>query len=141
MPTRVAHDGGVNPRLTTSSTPEQRTTHRAAVALAGLLLFTGSVHLVRPHVFDAALPSWLPGSRRAWALGSGVAELACAGLVGLPRTRRLGGWATAALFVAVFPGNVHMVSTAETPQARAVTLARLPLQVPLVLWALRAARP
>ena len=48
--------------------------------------------------------------------------------------------AAAGLFVAVFPGNVHMVSTARTPTARAVTLARLPLQVPLVLWALRAAR-
>ena len=56
------------------------------------------------------------------------------------RTRRLGGWATAALFVAVFPGNVTMVVTARTPRARAVTLARLPLQVPLVLWAVRVAR-
>lgn len=113
---------------------------RAAVGLAGLLTFTGTVHLVRPHVFDPALPDWLPGSKRAWALGSGVAELVCAGLVGLPRTRRLGGWACASLFVGVFPGNVHMVTTARTPRARAVTLARLPLQVPLVLWALRAAR-
>jgi uncharacterized membrane protein len=110
-----------------------------ARALAGLLLFTGTVHLVRPHVFDAALPDALPGSKRAWALGSGVAELVCGGLVALPRTRRLGGWASAALFVAVFPGNVHMVTTARTPRARAVTIARLPLQVPLVLWARRVA--
>jgi len=112
----------------------------AGRALAGLLLFTGTVHLVRPHVFDAALPDWLPGTKRAWALGSGIAELVCGGLAALPRTRRLGGWASAALFVAVFPGNVHMVSTARTPRARAVTMARLPLQVPLVLWALRVAR-
>lgn len=112
---------------------------RAALGLAGLLTLTGTAHLVRPHTFDAALPDWLPGTKRAWALGSGVAELACAALVALPATRRFGGWATAALFVAVFPGNVHMVSTAKTPTARAVTLARLPLQVPLVLWALRAA--
>jgi uncharacterized membrane protein len=33
-----------------------------------------------------------------------------------------------------------MVITARTPVRRAVTVARLPLQVPLVLWALRAAR-
>lgn len=114
-------------------------TSRPAVALAGMLTFTGTVHLVRPQTFDAALPAWLPGTKRAWALGSGVAELVCAGLVALPRTRRVGGWATAALFVAVFPGNVHMVTTARTPRARAVTVARLPLQVPLVLWALRVA--
>lgn len=113
---------------------------RPAVALAGLLAFTGTVHLVRPHVFDAALPDSLPGTKRGWALGSGVAELACGALVAAPATRRLGGWATAALFVAVFPGNVHMVGTVTTPRARAVTLARLPLQVPLVLWALRVGR-
>ena len=113
---------------------------RAARALAALLLVTGTVHVVRPHVFDPALPDWLPGTKRAWALGSGVAELACAGLVALPRTRRVGGLACAALFVGVFPGNVHMATTARTPRARAVTLARLPVQVPLVLWALRAAR-
>jgi uncharacterized membrane protein len=118
--------------------PVRRT--RAARSLAEMLLFTGTVHLVRPHVFDAALPDWLPGTKTAWAVGSGVAELVCAGLVALPRTRRLGGYACAALFVAVFPGNVHMVTTARTPRARAVTLARLPLQVPLVLWALRAGR-
>ena len=98
------------------------------------------MHLVRPHVFDAALPDWLPGTKRAWALGSGVAELVCAALVALPAdptARRAGR--RAALFVVVFPGNVHMVTTARTPRARAVTLARLPLQVPLVLWALRVA--
>lgn len=111
-----------------------------ARALAGLLLCTGGAHLVRPHTFDAALPPWLPGTKRAWALGSGVAELVCAGLVAVPQTRRLGGWACAWLFVAVFPGNVHMARTAPTPRAQAVTLARLPLQVPLVLWALRVAR-
>lgn len=118
---------------------EPTSSSRTALGLAGLLTFTGTVHLVRPHTFDPALPDWLPGTKRAWALGSGVAELACAALVAVPATRRFGGRATAALFVAVFPGNVHMVTTARTPTARAVTLARLPLQVPLVLWALRAA--
>ncbi|SDV00295.1 Uncharacterized membrane protein [Microlunatus sagamiharensis] len=112
----------------------------AARALAGLLLSAGTIHLVRPHVFDAALPDWLPGSKKAWALGSGVVELTCGALVAVPRTQHLGGLASAALFVAVFPGNVHMATLARTPRARAVTLARLPLQVPLVLWALRAAR-
>ncbi len=119
---------------------ENPTSQRPAAALAGMLTFTGTAHLVRPSTFDAALPDWLPGTKRAWALGSGVAELVCAALVALPATRRLGGWASAALFVVVFPGNVHMVTTAGTPVRRAVTVARLPLQVPLVLWALRVGR-
>jgi uncharacterized membrane protein len=114
--------------------------NRTALGLIALLTFTGCVHLLRPHVFYAALPRWLPGTRRAWALGSGVAELCCAGLLALPRTRRLGGLATAALFVGVFPGNVHMVGTARTPRAKLVTVLRLPLQVPLVWWAWRVGR-
>ncbi|MCW2810408.1 MAG: hypothetical protein JWP61_866 [Friedmanniella sp.] len=113
---------------------------RASRLLTGLFAFTGTVHLVRPRTFDPALPDWLPGSKRAWALGSGLAELACGALVAHPRTRRLGGYASAALFVAVFPGNVHMVRTARTPRARRITLLRLPLQLPLVGWAYLVAR-
>jgi uncharacterized membrane protein len=112
-----------------------------ALSLAALLTFTGGVHLVRPHVFDAALPPWLPGRTRTWALGSGVAELACAALLAWPRTRRIGGCTTAALFVGVFPGNLHMARMARSPRGRLVTALRLPLQVPLVWWAWRVARP
>jgi uncharacterized membrane protein len=111
-----------------------------AVSLAALLTATGTIHLVRPHTFDAALPDWLPGGRRVWALGSGVAELACAALLMVPPTRRLGGYATAALFVAVFPGNLHMARMARSPRGRVTTRLRLPLQVPLVWWAWRVAR-
>lgn len=113
---------------------------RAAHLLTALFAFTGTVHLVRPETFNPALPDWLPGGKRVWAIGSGVAELACGALVAHPRTRRLGGYASAALFVVVFPGNVHMVRTARTPRARTITLLRLPMQVPLVGWAWWVAR-
>jgi len=111
------------------------------LALAGLLASTTAVHFLRPHVFDAAVPSWLPGSKLGWEIASGVAELSCAALLAYPRTRRVGGYAAAALFVGVFPGNLEMVRTADTPRARTATLLRLPLQVPLVWWAWRVARP
>ena len=114
--------------------------NRPALALAALLTTTGTIHLVRPHTFYAALPDWLPGSKRAWAIGSGLAELACAGCLWLPRTQRAGGYASTALFVGVFPGNVHMVTTARSPRAKIITVLRLPLQVPLVWWAWRVAR-
>jgi uncharacterized membrane protein len=81
---------------------------------------------------------------------SGVAELVCGGLLLAPRTRRAGGWLTAGLLAAVFPANVQMVLDAGTehqavPSAppalvRALGLARLPLQVPLVMRAVRVAR-
>jgi uncharacterized membrane protein len=116
-------------------------TDRAALALAALLATTTAVHFVAPQTFDDAVPDWLPGRKRDWEIGSGCAELACAVLLAFPRTRRLGGYAAAALFVAVFPGNLAMVPTASTPRARVVTLLRLPLQIPLVWWAWRVARP
>lgn len=114
---------------------------RTALSLAALLAATTTVHFVRPHVFDVAVPDWLPGRKLDWEIGSGFAELACAVLVAHPRTRRLGGYAAAALFVAVFPGNLAMVPKARTSRERAITLLRLPLQVPLVWWAWRVARP
>jgi uncharacterized membrane protein len=53
--------------------------------------------------------------------------------------------ASAALLVLVFPGNVqHAASALRSSRAsrgyRAATLVRLPLQAPLVAWALRVAR-
>lgn len=116
-------------------------TDRVALGLAGLLAATTTAHFVTPHTFDAAVPDWLPGRKVDWEIGSGFAELACAALVAWPRTRRIGGYAAVALFVAVFPGNLNMVATARTARSRTVTLLRLPLQIPLVWWAWRVARP
>jgi uncharacterized membrane protein len=113
-----------------------------ATALATLLIVTGVAHLVAPGPFDAIVPRCLPGAPRFWTLASGVAELGVAAAVAVPRTRRLGAAAAAALFVAVFPANVTMArdwSDRSLP-ARAVAYGRLPLQVPLVVWALAVRR-
>ena len=112
---------------------------RAATRLAALLTTTGALHFAAPRPFDALVPPALPGTARFWTHASGAAELGVAGLLALPRTRRLGGTLAAALFVAVFPGNVRAVGLyRHRPGLRAVMLARLPLQVPLVKAALRA---
>ena len=57
---------------------------RMSAALAAM----GVLHFVRPEPFDGLIPPFLPGSARAWTHGSGVAELAVAGLLAVPRTRR-----------------------------------------------------
>lgn len=102
--------------------------------LAALLTGTALTHFVRPEPYDAIVPPFLPAAR-AWTYGSGVVELLCAAAVAAPRTRRAGATATALLFVAVFPANVYMaVEPGDVP--RWLAIARLPLQVPLVLWAL-----
>ncbi|MEV0703671.1 hypothetical protein AB0I53_37935 [Saccharopolyspora sp. NPDC050389] len=99
----------------------------------------GVLHFLVPRPFDAIVPRSLPGTARTWTRLSGVVELGRAGLVAVPRTRRLGGRLSALLFVAVFPANVKMALAWRRRSLpwRAVGFARLPLQIPLVLWARR----
>jgi uncharacterized membrane protein len=123
--------------------------HRDTFGLASAFLVSGTAHLLRPQLFDPLIPPRLP-AHRAIIYASGVAEIACG--LGLlhPRTRRGAGWASAAALLTVWPGNVQMsLNHAERVRRRgdlasraafAATLVRLPLQVPLIRIALRAAR-
>ena len=121
---------------------------RDVAGLAALLAVSGVTHLVRPDVYEGMVPHAL-GHRRELVYASGVAELLCAAGLLVPRTRRVVGWASAGLLVAVFPANVQMTvdqgrraGRTGAPAARATfvaTLARLPLQWPLIRSALRAA--
>ena len=115
---------------------------RAALGLAALLTTSGILHFAKPKPFDTIVPRVLPGDRRLWTYASGAAELGVAALLVTPRTRRVGGLAAAALFTTVFPANVQMAwDWRHRPvPMRAVAWGRLPLQVPLIRWALRAAR-
>ncbi|MBP2476570.1 putative membrane protein [Crossiella equi] len=113
-----------------------------AAGLAGLLLTAGAAHFARPKPFDEIVPASLPGDARTWTYVSGVAELAVGAAVAVPKTRKLGALAAAALFVAVFPANVKMAwDWRDKPlKQRLIAFGRLPLQVPLVLWALKVRR-
>ncbi|GAA1400123.1 DoxX family protein [Pseudonocardia kongjuensis] len=121
----------------------RRSPDRTAYALAGLLGTAAVLHVVRPEPFDSIVPERLPGTPRFWTYASGAAEGAVAAAVAHPRTRRIGGYAAAGLFAAVFPANVSMALRwrRKPPAYRVVAWARLPLQIPLVWWALRIARP
>ncbi|GAB3876300.1 DoxX family protein [Terrabacter terrigena] len=118
-----------------------------ALALAGLFLTSGTMHLLRPEPFESIVPKRLP-SRRALVYASGAAEIICAVGLFVPRTRRVAGLASAALLLAVFPANVTMTGQAKRRFDRdphdtakqgylAATVARLPLQWPMVRAALR----
>jgi uncharacterized membrane protein len=113
----------------------------AARALGVLLLATGTTHLVRPGFYRELIPPALPGSSSAWVYGSGVAELACAALLVVPRTRRIGGYA-AGVLLGVFPGNVWMAWEWRDRSwlEQLIAYGRLPVQVPLVFWAFYSAR-
>ncbi|WP_343599652.1 hypothetical protein [Mycobacterium sp.] len=116
----------------------QKPAHRMAAMLVGI----GITHFLAPKPFDTIIPAELPGSPRAYTYASGVAEVVTAALLLMRRTRRLGALAAAALFVAVFPANLNMVRLWwDKPwPMRAVALARLPLQIPMITSALKINR-
>ena len=107
--------------------------------LSALLAVAGVSHFVIPGFYDRIVPRVLPGKARTWTKVSGIAEMGCAAAVAVPRTRRFGALASAALFVAVLPANCQMAwdYRRRSPAIRAAAVARLPLQIPLVVWALR----
>lgn len=140
---RPAGDG------TDAPAPESADRRKARLGLAATMLGMGALHFVTPGPFERIVPRQLGDARRL-VYASGVAEVASGALLLSRRTRRLGGYLAAATMVSVFPANVQMVLDAgtehqampkvPTPLYRAVGLARLPLQVPMVLRALRVAR-
>jgi uncharacterized membrane protein len=112
----------------------------AARSLVALLAGAGILHFAVPGPYASIVPKRL-GHARELVYASGVAELAVAAAVAHPRTRRLGARSAALLFVAVFPANVSMaLDRSRPPQLHRAAIARLPLQLPLVVWALRVAR-
>jgi uncharacterized membrane protein len=123
------------------STP--RTRAWAPRTVAALFSISGIAHLVRPSVFEPLIPSWLPEPTGVVYV-SGVAELACA--YGLFTRRRWAGPASAALLLAVWPGNLQMALDAtdtnglNSPQA-AIAWLRMPLQIPLIWMALQDRPP
>ncbi|WP_179757112.1 DoxX family protein [Kineococcus aurantiacus] len=112
-------------------------------APAALFGVAGVAHLLRPEGFDAIVPRVLPGRPRWWTTGSGWAELALAAGLALPATRRPASRAGVVLLLAVWPANAQMALDAwrsGSVARRAVTTARLPLQVPLIRLVAAAGR-
>ena len=115
---------------------------RDAKFLIAAFLTSGTVHLVKPDVFEPLMPDWVPAHREV-ILYSGIAELLCAAGMALPPTRKLAGKASAALLAGVFVGNVKMAVDAangDNVPLKVAAYGRLPLQFPMIRAALRAGR-
>lgn len=108
------------------------------VLLALLMVVAGALHFRAPKVYQRMMPPWIPAHRELVAI-SGVFEiLGGLGLL-LPATRSLAAWGLVALFVAVFPANLHMalngIGLGKKPPPAWLLWARLPLQGVLIAWA------
>jgi uncharacterized membrane protein len=94
-----------------------------------------------PGQFDRIIPHWVPGRPRTWTYVSGLLELGSAALLAGERTRRAGGWVAAATLVGVYPANVQMAVENTTVTAVGIgSWLRLPLQLPMIAWALKRTR-
>jgi uncharacterized membrane protein len=110
--------------------------------LAGIFGVSGVIHLVRPQTYAPLMPEFVPAHREV-ILASGVAELACGAGLLHPRTRRVAGWASVALLLGVYPANLKMAAdSARTSSTgfKVAALVRLPLQLPMIRSAWKAAR-
>ncbi|MCY1041481.1 DoxX family protein [Corallococcus sp. bb12-1] len=105
--------------------------------LALFMVVAGVTHFRKPRMFMSIMPPYLPYPRELVLL-SGVAEVLLGVLLVVPQTTRLGAWGLVALFVAVFPANVHMAWHPEKFRKipKPLLWLRLPLQGVLILWAL-----
>ncbi|MET3960485.1 putative membrane protein [Marmoricola sp. OAE513] len=115
---------------------------RDAKLLATGFLASGTVHLVKPDVWEPLMPDWVPAHREV-IIWSGVAEIACAAGLLFPPTRKVAGLASAALLAGVYVGNVKMAVDASKSKSlplKAAAYGRLPLQFPMIRAALRAGR-
>lgn len=121
---------------------KRKRAHQSALFSGIALTGMGVLHLVKPEPFERLIPEQLPGTARAWAIGSGYAELATAGLLLVPATRKLGGIAATALFLGVWPGNMKMAwDWRHRPlEKQLISLGRLPLQIPLIVSAVKIAK-
>lgn len=106
-----------------------------AIAMVGI----GVLHFVQPKPFVRIVPKYLPAPL-ALVYISGFFEIA--GGVGLliPATRVWAAWGLVALYLAVFPANIYMLTNnislnPKKPIPRWMLWLRLPFQLVFIAWA------
>jgi uncharacterized membrane protein len=108
------------------------------------MVAVGVAHFVVPQPFVDIVPPYLPAPRMLVYVSGLFEVLGGVGLL-LERTRRLAAWGLIALYVAIFPANIHMalhqvVPTGTEPLPAWALWARLPLQLVFIGWAHRYTR-
>jgi uncharacterized membrane protein len=110
------------------------------VALALFFIVAGIAHFITPAPYLAIVPAYLPWPAAMVAL-SGVAEILGGVGVCFRSTRRAAGWWLTALLIAVFPANIHAISTGMVIGGHAlpawILWARLPFQLVFIAWVYR----
>lgn len=125
--------------------PQPTRDHTLRLGLAAFLGGMTVLHVVQHEAFESMVPRWLPGNRVAWNAVATVAEGTSAALLVRGGTAKAGAYLAAATMAGVYVSNIEAARRGGYPfpgwlGSRAAAVARLPLQVPLIGWALRVAR-
>jgi uncharacterized membrane protein len=105
-----------------------------------IFLLSGSFHLINPGVFQALVPPIL-GMQNFWIILSGIFEIVCA--IGLLTRQKWAPKFTAFILMAIWVGNwwyaIDVTFNLESSWFLIIgAWLRLPLQIPLIQWALRS---
>lgn len=126
----------------------------SAAGLAAILGASAVQHIRNPEFFFFVIPWSLSTdkggrfgvmTRRDWVRYSAVVEAAAAVGLMVPATRKLTATATAGMFAAFTAGHVsalaHSLGPDGKPAQKRFNIIRLPLQLPLIMWAWSIRRP
>jgi uncharacterized membrane protein len=108
-------------------------------ALAIAMIAIGVLHFVRPKPFVRIVPKYLPAPLALVYISGFFEILGGVGLL-IPATRSWAAWGLIALYVAVFPANVYMLTDdvsldPKKPIPRWALWLRLPFQLVFIAWA------
>ncbi len=108
-------------------------------ALAIFMVGVGVLHFVQPRPFERIVPKYLPAPRALVYISGFFEILGGLGLL-IPATRMYAAWGLIALYIAVFPANIYMLThdislNPKKPIPRWALWARLPIQLLFIAWA------
>ena len=104
-----------------------------------IFLLSGSFHLINPGVFRALVPPIL-GTQNFWIISSGITEIIAA--IGILTKQKWAPKFTALVLLVIWVGNwwyaIDVTFNLESSWFLIIgSWLRLPLQIPLIRWALR----
>lgn len=111
----------------------------ALYLLAFAMVAIGTLHFVRPRPFVRIVPKYLPAPLALVYISGFFEILGGLGLL-IPGTRSWAAWGLIALYIAVFPANIYMLThnislDPRRPIPRWALWLRLPFQLLFIAWA------
>ena len=108
------------------------------ILLSILMITVGTLHLVTPRPFLQMMPPYLPYHLKLVYISGFFEILGGVGLL-IPKVSRAAAWGLIALYIAVFPANIHMavndVVVDGLPHNQLLYWLRLPFQAVFIAWA------